>query len=199
MGLFALAVIYTVFNFSEWEIPTQVVTVCALGVAGGVVFVVYVLPAVGDFIGGGLYSSGEKLPPDPSMKAAAKVSAGDYDGAITEYLKLAAANPGDAFPVVEAARLAVEKLDDPGRAVVILSAALAGAEDPEQPMDDDSHAALHFRLAELHVVKLHDYDSGLALMRKVTEKFVGGRHAANAGHKIQEWEEAQFMHRKDGQ
>jgi len=198
IGLFMLAVLYTVFNFNTWELPTQIVTVCALGLVGGIVFVVYVLPAVGDFIGGGLYSSGEELAPEPSMKAAAKVSAGDYDGAITEYLKLAAASPTDAFPVVEAARLAVEKLDDPGRAVVILTAALAGADDADESMETDSHAGLHFRLAELHVARFHDFETALELMRSVTEKFAGTRHAANAGHKIQEWEEAQFMHRQDG-
>lgn len=196
IGLFLLAVLYTVFNFNEWEVATQIVTICGLGVVGGIVFVVYVLPAVGDFIGGGLYSSGEELEPDPTMKAAAKVSAGDYDGAITEYLKLAAANPSDAFPVVEAARLAVEKLDDPDRAVVILTAALAGADEAEEPMETDSHAGLHFRLAELQVSRLHDFDSGLDLMRTVTEKFPGTRHAANAGHKIQEWEEAKFMQKQ---
>lgn len=198
VGLFVLAVLYTVLNFKDWEVGGQIISLVVLGVGGGIVFVIYVLPMIGELIGGSVYSGVEELRLDPSMKAAAKVSAGDYEGAVAEYLKLAAASPGDAFPVIEAAKVALEKLNDPARAAEILSGALAGVEESGQPMESDSHAGLHFRLAEIYVERMNDHGSALELMRVVGERFPDTRHAVNAGHRIQEWEEASFLKGQGG-
>jgi hypothetical protein len=75
-----------------------------VGLAVGLLIVKYVLPAFGDAVGTMVYSSGEKVQPTESHKAAAKVAQGDYEGAIAEHEKSLSADPSQTYPIAEIAQ-----------------------------------------------------------------------------------------------
>ena len=72
-----------------------------LGGVGGILAVKYLLPWIGDAFGESLYSSGEVTEQDEMTKAAACISQGNYDGAISHYEKMRNDKPDDPFPVAE--------------------------------------------------------------------------------------------------
>jgi len=102
------------------------VYVIAVGAAAGFLVVKYVVPWFGDAVGTALFSSGEMVGEDASMKAAAKLAQGDYEGAIAEHEKSLAENPAQVFPVGEIAKICADKLNDPARALRVLQERLAG-------------------------------------------------------------------------
>jgi tetratricopeptide (TPR) repeat protein len=159
----------------------------ALGAIGGFLVVKFVLPWFGDAVSTALLSSGEEVKPTESMKAAAKLAQGDYEGAIAEHEKSLQQNPAQSFPVGEIAKIYAEKLNDPQRAIQVLEQHLAAQ---EWPLDDA--AFLCFRVIDIHLVQLKDYDSAHALLQQVIAEFPNTRHAANAHHKLGEVEQAQY-------
>lgn len=161
----------------------------AIGAIGGFFVVKFVLPWFGDAVSTAILSSGEEVKIDESMKAAAKLAQGDYEGAITEYEKALRENPAQSFPVGEIAKICAEKLHDPQRALQVLEQHL----DAREWTEDDA-AFLRFRIIDLHVVHLKDFDTAHALLEKVIADFPNTRHSANAHHKLGEVEQAQYKH-----
>lgn len=161
-----------------WRIPIFVLGGAVLGLMG----VAFFLPAIGDRIGAFFYSSPEKVEPDPGTKARALVAQGDYEGAIEAYLDVARAMPEDRLPVVEAMRLAREKLHDPRRAIQIVEEAVNDRAWPE-----DDAAYFLFRLVEMNEDDLQDRQAAATYLQHVVANFPGTRHAANAMHKLRDW------------
>jgi tetratricopeptide (TPR) repeat protein len=161
-----------------WRIPIFVLGSAVIALMG----VVFFLPAIADRIADFFYTSPERVEPDAGSKARALVAQGDYEGALKAYLSLAEQMPGDRLPVVEAMRLAREKLHDPPRALQILENAVEGRDWPEE----DACYFL-FRLVEIHEDDLQDKEAAAEVLQKVIEYFPGTRHAANASHKLQDW------------
>jgi outer membrane protein assembly factor BamD (BamD/ComL family) len=162
------------------------ISVIVLAISGGIFFVTVILPKLGDAVGTAMYSSGEEVKADGSMRAAARMAAGDYDGAIDEYKKVIAEKPGDPFPVSEIAKIYAEKLKNPNRALTYLQAHLESHEWPE-----DNAAFLMFRIVEIHMHE-HHLEEAKDILEQVVGNFPGTRHAANAKHKINELEQLQF-------
>jgi tetratricopeptide (TPR) repeat protein len=189
-GLFALAVIYVMgqWNTTAWqENPMYAfLAIILLAVSGGIFFVLVVLPRMGDAIGTMMYSSGEEVSPDETMKAAAKMATGDYEGAIDEYEKMLREKPEDPFPISEIAKIRAEKLGDRAGAIDFLQTHL---EDRE--WSEDNAAFLMFRIVELHTAA-KAYDEAKDILEQVVGNFPGTRHSANAKHKINELEQTQF-------
>lgn len=158
-----------------------------LAVVGGVCIVKWVLPWIGDTASTAMLSSGEEVRPDESMKAAAKVAQGDYEGAIAEYEKSLRENPKQAFAVGEIAKICSDKLGDPQRALSVLEQHLAATQ-----WSEDDAAFLRFRMVDLQVDTLKNYEAGRELLQQVMADFPNTRHAANAHHKMNEVEQAQF-------
>lgn len=159
----------------------------AIGAIGGFAVVKFVLPWFGDAVSTAILSSGEEVKPDESMKAAAKLAQGDFEGAIVEHQKALAENPAQSFPIGEMAKICAEKLHDPQRALGILEKHLAAQ---EWPLDDA--AFLRFRVIDIHINQLKDLDGAHALLEQVIVDFPQTRHAANAHHKLGEVEQAQY-------
>ncbi len=189
-GLFALAVLYVM---SKWNSPAwqenpvyPLVSIIVLAVAGGIFFVLVILPKMGDAMGTMMYSSGEVAAPDQSMKAAAKVAAGDYEGAIQEYQKAIEEKPEDTYPISEIAKIYSERLDEPLHAIAFLQQRLEARE-----WTEDDAAFLMFRIVDVHTHQ-KDYEEAKDILEQIVGNFPGTRHSANAKHKINELEQQEF-------
>jgi tetratricopeptide (TPR) repeat protein len=159
----------------------------ALGAIGGFLVVKFVLPWFGDAVTTALLSSGEEVKPTETMKAAAKLAQGDYQGAIEEHEKSLKQNPAQSFPVGEIAKIHAEKLNDPQTALRVLETHIAAREWPQ-----DDAAFLRFRVIDIHIVQLQDFDTAHVLLERAIADFPNTRHAANAHHKLGEVEKAQY-------
>jgi outer membrane protein assembly factor BamD (BamD/ComL family) len=163
--------------------------IICLAVVGGVCVVKWVLPWIGDAASTAMLSSGEEVRPDETMKAAAKVAQGDYEGAISEYEKSLKENPKQSFAVGEIAKICSDKLGDPQRALNVLQEHLAATQ-----WSRDDAAFLRFRVVDLYAEALKDYDTARNQLQQVIADFPNTRHSANAHHKLNEVEQAQFRH-----
>ncbi|WP_009964521.1 tetratricopeptide repeat protein [Verrucomicrobium spinosum] len=188
--LFVLAVLYVMgkWNSPDWqENPMYpLISIIMLAIVGGVFFVTVVLPKFGDAIGTVMYSSGEEVEQDESMKAVALVAKGDYHGAIKEYEKMIANKPEDPFPVSEIAKIYSEKLHAPDQALVIIQENLENRE-----WTEENAAFLMFRLSDIHMAT-RNYDAAKDILEQVAGNFPGTRHSGNARHKINELEQLQY-------
>jgi tetratricopeptide (TPR) repeat protein len=196
IAAFVLALLYTLLSWGEWaaddtKIFNQFMFIILTGILGAIIIALYVVPMIGDAMAESLYSGNQDHTPDPSAKAAAKVSAGDYEGAVEEYLKLATEQDPDedrqSFPFAEAAKISAERLGNYGRAREILESAIELEAWPEEEA-----CFLRFRLFDLLHDQIGDLAAAKAVLFDLVARFPGTRHAANANHKIREIEEAEF-------
>lgn len=187
VGLGLLAILWLAVKIPKLEIGTLFAVVLVGGCVLGLLAVKFILPRIGDAVGAFFYSSGEIAGPESSSKAAAKMAQGDFTGAIAEYEKMLASNPGDTLAISEIAKLHAEKLDDPRRAAAFLEAQISC-----RSWNEEDGAFLLFRLADVHEKALHDFDGALEVLARVISQFPNTRHSANAHHRVHEIQQAQF-------
>lgn len=159
-----------------------------IAVLGGLLFVTWLLPALGDKISEGMMGSGEKAEETPSSRAVGLIARGDYQGAILEFEKMAAASPADRYPVVEISRIYRDKLDDPDGAIQTLHTALVSRE--WRPEDE---VFLRLRMADIQVADKKDFAAAREAVQAVVTKFEGTPHAANATHKLRQIDEEEYL------
>lgn len=190
VALFALAVLYVMgrWNTAEWqENPMYpLISIIVLAIVGGVFFVTVVLPRLGDAVGTVMYSSGEEVEQDDTMKAQALIAKGDYHGAIDLFEKVAKDKPTDPFPVSEIAKIYSDKLHDPGKGLEVLQENLESRE-----WTEENAAFLMFRMVDVHTT-LRQYDAAKDILEQIVGNFPGTRHSGNAKHKINEVEQLQY-------
>ncbi len=186
LGLLAIPVIWEA-GLKDQGPGNQLVFFLVVGVIVGLLGVKYIIPWFGDALGTAMYSSGEQVQMDEGMKAASKMAQGDYEGAIAEYERVAKEKPEDTFPIAEIAKIYADKLDDPQRALAFLQQRLdSGA------WDEDAAAFLMFRMVDIKLDALKDYQGAHDQLIEITGKYPNTRHSANANHKVREVEQAQF-------
>jgi tetratricopeptide (TPR) repeat protein len=154
----------------------------------GTLFVTWLLPTIGDKMSEAMLGSGDKVKETADSVATARLAQGDYDGAILEFEKMAAANPADRQPVVEISRIYRDKLADVDSAIQTIQTALVSR---EWKPEDESFFWL--RLSEFYSKDKKDFVKAREMVEKVTEKFAGTPHAANATHKLRQIEEEEFI------
>ena len=190
IGLLVLMVLYVVekWNSESWQANPgyQFIAIIVLGVIGAILVVTVVLPNLGEAVSTAMYSSGEEVKQDESMKALAKIAAGDYQGAITLYKEMMKEKPQDPFPVSEIGKLYADKLHQPAEAVAFLQQNLEA-----RSWSEDDAAFLMFRMVDVRI-KESDFDAAKELLEQISGNFPGTRHGANARHKINEVEQLQF-------
>ena len=120
------------------------------------------------------------------MKAAAKMAAGDYHGAIEEYQKALAEKPDDTFTISEIAKIKADKLGQPDEALTYLQENL---ESREWPQDDA--AFLMFRVADIYT-NAESWEGAKITLEQIIGDFPGTRHSSTAKHRISELDQAQF-------
>ncbi|MFT4176529.1 MAG: hypothetical protein QM627_07715 [Luteolibacter sp.] len=152
--------------------------------AGGVFFVVEVLPRMASRMVDSIYGSGEEWDmPEPS-EAVALVARGEFEEAIGIYRKQTEEEPENLMPWLEIAKIQRVNLGDPEAAVRTLKEAAAGKNWPEE-----KSVLLAVRLAEIHRDDLDDPQEGKAVLRRVIEAFPGSRQTVRARQMLDEWEE----------
>lgn len=187
VALIILAIVIGWQSIDKDNPGTQLIYMIVVGVIGGLAGVKYLIPWIGDTLGTFFFSSGEKIAMDDNAKAAARLAQGDYEGAISEYEKIAKEKPDDFFPVAEIAKIHADKLGDPRKALAFLQQRLESQGWPE-----DAAAFLMFRMVDLYADRLKDYQAAHDLLEQVISSFPNTRHSANAHHKLHEVEQAQF-------
>lgn len=189
-AFFILAVLRVMGAWPGWakeeKVANQFLAILLLAIAGGFFVVLVVLPRFGDAVGTAMFSSGEEVKEEGASKAIGLIARGDYEGAISEYERVLAEKPDDAHAVSEIAKVCAEKLKDTVRALHVLRQRLEGRE-----WAPDDAAFLMFRMVEIHMQE-KNYDDAKDLLEQVIGAFPGTRHSANAKHKMNEVEQAQF-------
>ena len=193
ISLFVLSILWVIgrWHTEPWQKNPMypLVSILLLAVWGGVMFVTIILPGIGDAVGTVMYSSGEAVTKSEGMQAAAKMAAGDYEGAIGHYEKMLEDKPDDPFPVAEIAKIHAERLHDPHSALAALSNHL---QIRDWPVDDA--AFIMFRISEVYMTHLHDFGAARDMLEQVIGNFPNTRHSANAHHKVTEIEQAEFAY-----
>ncbi len=168
-------------KWNEWEIGTKFVATFFIAIGLGLFVVLVMLPSLADKIGAFFFSAPEQIKPDPLIKAAAKVSQGDYEGAIKAYRAIASEEPENRFPVFEIAKIQQEYLND-------VDAAIETFEDSLENTDwaENDAAAILFRLQQIYLESKQDEEHATALLQTVIDRFPETRHSANAHHRLNE-------------
>ena len=149
------------------------------GVIMAVIVATTVVPAIGRWVGGYFYSSGREYGYNPHREALSKLAQGDAYGAIDEYERVIAKNPGDSLAVSEIARICCRDLDDTARAAAVLERAL------KREWTQDQGAFLAGRLADIYLMQ-GDSRRAMELLQQVIRSMKGTRYAANAQHRMNE-------------
>ena len=186
--LITLIVIYCWWMFTNWgkgkaEDDPMLLFAAWMGgtVLVGFIFVLFVLPRIGESIGAFFYSAPAKIEPDAFTKAAAKVTQGDYEGAVEAYREIANEEPDNRFPIIEIAKLQQDHLGNVDAAIMTLENAV---ESKEWPVNDATF--LIFRIQQLYLNEKNDENRAKELLQLIIEKFPDTRHSANAHHKLNE-------------
>jgi len=168
-------------KWNEWEIGTKFVATFFIAIGLGLFVVLVLLPSLADKIGAFFFSAPEQIKPDPLIKAAAKVSQGDYEGAIKAYRAIVSEEPENRFPVFEIAKIQQEYLHD-------VDAAIETFEDSLENTDwaENDAAAILFRLQQIYLESKQDEEHAKALLQTVIDRFPETRHSANAHHRLNE-------------
>tara|TARA_B110000116_G_scaffold270892_1_gene290142 strand:+ start:1259 stop:1855 length:597 start_codon:yes stop_codon:yes gene_type:complete len=168
-------------KWNEWEIGNQFVATFFIAIALGLFTVLVVLPSLADKIGAFFFSAPEQIKPDPLIKAAAKVSQGDYEGAINAYRAIALEEPENRFPVFEIAKIQQEYLRDVDAAIETFEDSLENNEWAE-----NDAAAIMFRLQQIYLESKQDEKHATVLLQNIIDRFPDTRHSANAHHRLNE-------------
>ena len=152
------------------------------GAIGAGLLVSVFLPWLGDGVGNFFFNPNQRSEPHPHARALAAVARGDYAAAAAEYQRVAAETPEDTLAVSEASRLYCEKLHDCDAAAALLEEALSRDWLPEDA------AFLSLRLADVYWTHQRDAPRAREMLMQVMNLLPGTKHAANAGHKLQEME-----------
>lgn len=149
------------------------------GMYAGIMFVMYVLPAMTDRATHAVLDSNEMVEKDPLHDARAAYARGDYEEAMKVYRSSMEADPYNRLPWVEVAKIQHDNLENPEAAILTLRQAL---ESHEWPIND----AAYFmgRLADIYWEDKQDAESAITILKQMTEMFPETRHFANATHKI---------------
>lgn len=160
---------------------SQLPALLLAGVYLGILFVLYILPAITDKATSAVLDSNELVETDPLHDARAAYARGDYEEAMGVYLSVTDTDPYNRLPWVEIAKIQHDNLEDPESSVQTLRNAL---ESHEWPVND----AAYFmgRIAEIYEEDLEDHEACVSILNQMIELFPETRHAANATHKLRE-------------
>jgi hypothetical protein len=154
---------------------------------GGVLVVTWLLPALGDSVSEAMIGSGEKAEVTPRAVAAAKLAAGDYQGAIKELEHQAQSSPHDRYPVLEIARIYRDKLKETETAVLTLRTALVTRE-----WDLENETILRLRLADILAADRKDFAGAREQIESIIQNHPGTPQAGAATTQLRALEEQEY-------
>lgn len=162
-----------------------------IAILGGILFVTWVLPTLGEKVTEAVLSSGEKEAETPHSVVVALLAEGDYEGAIAELQKQAQAAPTDRKPVMEMARIYHDRLEDPDSAVQTIKTALVSRE-----WSPEDETQLRLKLAEW-LAGRKDFAGARHQLETVIEKYPGTPQAGAATSTLREVEEKEYLANRD--
>lgn len=160
------------------------VTVLA-GLYAGLLFLIFVLPAISDGIAKLIYSDpgGEPESDDPMHEARALQAQGDYVGALDALRQVVMKEPENRLAWTEMAKLQITNIEDAEGGLATLKEALIKHQWP-----DDDAAFFMFRLSEVQLEQFENRDEAIRILQDVCTKFPETKHSANATHQLRELE-----------
>jgi tetratricopeptide (TPR) repeat protein len=181
--LIVAGVVFTSFSNTDSQDDTSAVmqlpALLLAGVYVGIMFVLYILPAITDKATSAVLDSGELVEKDPLHDARAAYARGDYEEAMEVYRNFSSEDPYNRLPWVEVAKIQHDNLENPAAAVATLRKAL---EIHEWPVNDAAYFMR--RLSEIYLEGLDDQEACVTILNQMIELFPETRHSANATHKL---------------
>ena len=156
--------------------------VVILGGITGVLFVVMVMPVLGDMLGNLFFQPSEQIERTAHDEAVGACARGDYEAAIEANQKALAEDPEDTLAYSEIVKIQCEHFHDPAAGAATLEEAL------QQEWPVEEAAFLSSRLVDVYWKYQRDARQARALLLQIVETMPGTRHASNAEHRIQEIE-----------
>jgi len=147
----------------------------------GILGVIYFLPAAAEKVSEEVYGSTEEIDEDGMHDARAAFATGEYTEAIRLYREVWEQDKANRFPIVEVAKIQHDNLESPSLAVDTLREALESND-----WRENDAAFFMFRIADIYEHGLEQHEGAIQILRQVIEELPGGRHAANATHKLRE-------------
>lgn len=147
----------------------------------GILFTMYVLPAITQKGIDAVLSSNEVVEHSPLHDAQAAYARGDYEDAIEIYRSVAETEPLNRLPWVEIAKIQHDQLKDPEEALDTLRTVLE-----EQEWPDEDAIFFMSKIAEIELEDMDNPEECAAVLKQITELFPETRHSANATHKLKE-------------
>jgi tetratricopeptide (TPR) repeat protein len=124
-----------------------------------------------------LLSSHAKVQPNEATIARSLFLDGNYEGAVATYLDVAKKRPQLPFPLLKAAQICRENLDNPLRAAAILESAMNRS---NSTWETEGRVRLYFQLAELYEDPLQNPVKAREVLERVCSDFPRTIHAVQA-------------------
>jgi tetratricopeptide (TPR) repeat protein len=158
------------------------VTVLA-GLYAGLLFLIFVLPAISDGISRLMFSDpgGEPESDDPMREARALMAQGDYVGALEALRQVVMKEPDNRFAWAELAKVQLAHLDDAEGAETTLTEALESRD-----WQTEDAAFFMFRISEVNLENLENKEKAVSVLRQICELFPETQFSANATHQLRE-------------
>ncbi len=168
---------------SDNDIFVKLTVTVFAGLYAGLLFLIYVLPAISEGISRLMFSDpGGEPDTDDSMRESCALQAqGDFVGALESLRQVVIKEPENRFAWAEIAKLQITQLDDADGAVMTLKEGLENCE-----REEDDAAFFMFRISEVQLEDLDQRDQAIAILQEVCTKFPETRHSANATHQLRE-------------
>lgn len=183
-GVFVAFMVKHVYQTStENEIFYRLAITVLAGLYVGLVFLIFVLPAISDGIAKLMYSDpgGVAEDDDPMREARSLQAKGDFVGAIESLRGVVKDDPENRLAWAEIAKIQLTKLEDAEGARAVLTEALEGRE-----WEVDDAAYFMFRISEIEIENLGNRDAAIEVLKHVCELFPETKHSANATHQLRE-------------
>jgi len=167
------------------KLANQLPVLILAGLYVGILFVMYILPALTDKATMAVLASNEQVERDPLRDAQAAMARGDYEDAIELYRDIAEDDPSNRLPWVEIAKIQHDQLENPVLAIHTMRTAL---EDHEWP--DEDTVFFMTRIADIQFKDLEEPKESADTLKQIIELFPDTPHSAGATHKLREIDRA---------
>lgn len=179
----AFLVNYVYETSSDDDIFFRLAITVLAGLYAGLLFLIFVLPAISDGIARLMFSDpgGEAETNDPMREARALQAQGDYVGAVESLRQVVTEDEHNRLAWAEMAKIQLSHIEDAEGALAMLAEALEGRE-----WEVDDAAFFMFRISEVQLENLDNREAAVQILQQVCTTFPETRHSANATHQLRE-------------
>ena len=180
----AFLVGYVYETSSDDDIFFRLAVTVLAGLYAGLLFLIFVLPAISDGIARLMFSDPggvAETDDDPMREARSLQAQGDYVGAVESLRQVVVEDSHNRLAWAEMSKIQLVQLEDSEGSLAILSEALDGRE-----WEVDDAAFFMFRISEVQLENLDNHAAAVEILQQVCTVFPETRHSANATHQLRE-------------